>query len=162
MNVYIEEYRELLKVRYYTIRFENEELSETEQFFKRFHESGKPKHLADLGIIKKWILTIGKDRSAADLLLFRREKAAYALPPPFEVGNRLRLYCLVCAPDVIVLGGGGFKPKEDRLAQTSHDTAYPFEKINDVARILKSRIKQGRISLEPKALAGDYQKLFLS
>lgn len=160
MNVYIEEYRELLKVRFYTIRFEDEELCETEQFFKRFSASEKPKDKFDLGVITRWIRTIGNERGA-DKLLFRGERQAYALPPDLEVGNRLRLYCYICAPDVVVLGGGGFKPKKDRLAETSLDTAYPFEKMNDVARILKSRIDQGRIRLEPKALAGDYQKLFL-
>lgn len=160
MNVYIEEYRELLKVRYYTIRFENEALSETEQFFKRFTESEKPKDKFDLGVIKKWLLTIGNDRGA-DELLFRGERAAHALPPPSEIGNRLRLYCLVCSPSVVVLGGGGFKPKQDRKAETSLDTAYPFEKMNDVARILKSRIDQGRVRLEPKALQGEYRLLYL-
>ena len=160
MDVYIEEYRELLKVRYYAIRFENEVLSETDQFFKRFIASDKSKDKFDLGVIKKWILTIGNDRGA-DELLFRSERAAHALPPPAEVGNRLRLYCLVCSPSIVILGGGGFKPKTDRRAETSLDVAYPFEKMNEVARILQSRINQGRVQVDFKALRGDYQTLFL-
>lgn len=160
MNVYIEEYRELLKVRYYTIRFENEELSETTQFVNRFLKSTEPKDKFDLQVITKWLLTVGNDRGA-DISLFRKERSAHALPPRAAVGNRLRLYCFRCSSSIVVLGGGGFKPAEDRLAETSLDVAYPFEKMNDVARILKSRIDQGRIRLEHKALQGDYQKLYL-
>lgn len=160
MDVYIEEYRELLKVRFYTIRFENEELSETAQFVERFSQTTKKKEQYDFGIIQRWLRVIGNERGAEEVL-FRYERKADALPPPQEVGCRLRLYCIVCSPSIVILGGGGLKPKEDRLAQLSRDTAYHFEKMNEVARILDTRIRQGHIRLSHKALQGDYQRLQL-
>ncbi|QKG55212.1 hypothetical protein GKZ68_00300 [Hymenobacter sp. BRD128] len=160
MDVYIEKYRELLKVCFYTIRFADEQSSETAQFVERFSQATKKKEQYDFGVIQRWLRIIGNERGA-DELLFRGERRADALPPPQEVGCRLRLYCIACSPSIVILGGGGIKPKQDRLAEISRDTAYHFEKINDVARILDSRIKMGRIRLEHKALQGDYQRLYL-
>ena len=51
--------------------------------------------------------------------------------------------------------------EHERKAQTALDVAYHFTVINEVAEVLRDRIRRGTVTVEPKALAGDFRRLVL-
>ena len=160
MDVYIEEFIHLPKVRYYTIRLEDQEDSETDRFINRFIASSEFRE--ELGIIRYWLEEIGTHRGAtqadADNLFRTKKGTVRALPPPFEFGNRLRLYGVICSDDVVILGGGG--RKTTRTAQDG-DTAVAFDLIQQVAATVRKALKSGTIVREPRQLTGNFQRLTL-
>lgn len=160
MDVYIEEFLLFQKVRYYAIRLDGQEDSEPDRFIDRFIASGEFRD--DLGIIRHWLEQIGNNRGAfqadADELFRTKKGSVRALPPPFEFGNRLRLYGILCADDIVILGGGG--RKTTKKAQAG-DTASAFELVQQVASRLQRAIQLGTISLGPRQLTGNFHRLTL-
>ena len=57
--IIIEEFKTFEVVNFYTIRFEDQELSETDRFLKRIKEEYTEYH-EDLDIILNWISEVGK------------------------------------------------------------------------------------------------------
>jgi len=161
LNVYIEEFLLFSKVRYYTIRLEDQEDSETDLFIDRFIASSEFRD--ELGIIRYWLEEIGTHRGAVQADsddLFRTKKGTVrALPPPFEFGNRLRLYGVICSDDIVILGGGG--RKTTRVAQDG-DTAAAFDLIQQIAAAVRKAIKSGSIALGQRQLTGSFHQLTLS
>ena len=159
MVVYIEEYRQMPKVNFYTVRLENEEDSETDRFISRFIASHE--YRPDLEVILAALEEIGAKRGAlppGDATLFRPEKDAVALPPPQAYGNLLRLYGFICSDDIMVLGGGG--RKTTKKAQDG-DTRPAFRMMNQVAEILKHRLKNQTVWIENQQLHGAYHQMNL-
>ncbi|WP_460616981.1 hypothetical protein [Hymenobacter ruber] len=159
MVVYIEEYRQMPKVNFYTVRLENEEDSETDRFISRFIASHE--YRPDLEVILAALEEIGAKRGAlppGDATLFRPERDAVALPPPQAYGNLLRLYGFICSDDIMVLGGGG--RKTTKKAQDG-DTRPAFRMMNQVAEILKHRLKNQTVWIENQQLHGAYHQMNL-
>ena len=162
MYVYLEEFKSLSKVTFYSFRLENEELTEADRFYDRFYPSSE--YREELSIVSAWIKTIGNERGAFpafDEKLFRYEgkNNAVALPPTTEYGNRLRLYGCICSDDVVILGGGGRKTA--RTAQGGEDTSQHHRLITQVAEVIRSKIADGSIWIENKQLHGAYERLSL-
>ncbi len=147
------------KVNFYTVRLEDEEDNETDQFISRFIASHEYRH--DLDIILAALEEIGATRGAlppGDEVLFRPERDAVALPPPQAYGNLLRLYGFICSDDIVVLGGGG--RKTTKKAQEG-DTRPAFRMMNQVAEILKHRLNNQTVWIANQRLQGAYQQMNL-
>ena len=109
-------FREFRKVRFYTFQKEEQNESETAQFFNKMKINEEV--VDELNRLTQWIVEIGNNHGAL-LELFRFEDEAYALPPPprgqREVGitqiehNDLRLYCVWISESIVILANGGLK-----------------------------------------------------
>ena len=104
---------------FYTVRWENEEFSETDKFFIKFRNDDT--HKNSLQELAKFLdIQIGEKKGALKDY-FRFENSADALPPPgtylinqitISYSNfPLRLYCLRISDSLVVLFNGGEKNK---------------------------------------------------
>jgi hypothetical protein len=145
----IELYKEYEKTAFYSIRFETEELCETDRFIERF--SKIESFQDDLQIIKKWIEKMGTEKGALERY-FRPERNASAIP--LEVSD-LRLYCIRLSDEVVILGNGG--EKTSQAVQDSPD-AYPhFIDMNNVYRTLHASLRMGNTLCHGKSLNGQLE-----
>jgi len=133
---------------FYTLRWDDSKLSETEKFIQKFR---KDKQFKDsLQQLAKFLeINIGNEHGALEAL-FRFENAAHALPKSGKLlvgevtinyGNfPLRLYCLRISETLVILFNGG--EKTDRTAQGGK-TSMVFIEANQFAkRILEASYKQ--------------------
>lgn len=142
----IEVFKQFQKANFYTIRFENDEISETDSFIARFEED--PEHCNDLGIILQWIATMGEEKGTLERY-FRPERKAQAIP---IVTSGLRLYCIRISDELVILGNGGIK--ESQKVQNS-PTAFPqFKLMNKLAYALERSIAKGKTISNGKDLSG--------
>ena len=108
----IVEFQRLRKVCFYTIKFEDSNLSEAEKFFEKVEN--EQEYEESVNNLVDWIIEIGNIRGAR-FDLFRDERLASALPPPRNKLNRnnfvkdIRLYCFWISPSIVVLFNGGIK-----------------------------------------------------
>jgi hypothetical protein len=124
---------------FYTVRWENAELSETDKFFEKYeNDSTFQRPMQELAkfISKK----IGNELGALEDF-FRFENAAQALPPSgsykvediyINYGNfPLRLYCLRISENLVVLFNGG-----EKTADTAQGgkTSVAFREANVFAK----------------------------
>ncbi|MEM7658757.1 MAG: hypothetical protein AAF399_21715 [Bacteroidota bacterium] len=145
------------KVHFYTIRREQAEQSETDQFIERFFDSKQatfdPAHQEDMETILVWMEEIGK--RGMDICQLRHENAAHAFPPKrgfvSELAGidthtpHLRLCCVVFPPSIIVLCGGGIKTSQ--TYQDSPDLVGPVRLANQIAEKLTSMVVEREISI---------------
>jgi hypothetical protein len=138
------------KVNLYSIRFENEELTEVEKFFRRFE--GLEEYNEDLEAILYYIDKIAEKGALERYFRVAESKMRDGVCAiPIET-SRLRLYCLRLSDEILILGNGGVKDRK-----TYNDTPL----LNNVVKLLsrlddwiKSRIKDNRISLYGKEIRG--------
>lgn len=98
---------------FYTVRFDDSPISETDKFYDEYFIEGH-KFEEDMRIIDALIFEISKIGTTM-IRRSRDEARALALPPELLAtgslidifGNKLRLYYVQLAKDVIVLLGGG-------------------------------------------------------
>ncbi|MNK09426.1 hypothetical protein D3C87_273860 [compost metagenome] len=104
---------------FYTVRFDDQEISETDKFYDRFYQSDN-EYLEDMQIIHALI----EELAISGTSIIRRsrdESRAFALPPELIIkdckidvfGNKLRLYYVELAANVLVLLGGGVAHDEN-------------------------------------------------
>lgn len=108
-------------VTYYTVKWENEDLSETDKFIQKFlyQETGFKNELQEILTL---IEVIGEERGAKDFYFSRHENLATALPPSATIlvrgleipfyENRLRLYCVKINENIVILFNGGIKSSQ--------------------------------------------------
>jgi hypothetical protein len=124
------------KTNFYTIKFDNEELSEAEKFFKKF----RTEYPDDIQLIARNISRVAEKRGAfADE--FRPEgRSAHALPLG---ASNLRLYILRVSTKTVIIGNGGFKhPIKTRVYQQDailHNCVKLIEKLD---RILSEKFEE--------------------
>ncbi len=138
---------------FYTVRWEDAELSETEKFFQKFRNDvilNRP--LLELAIFLEEV--IGAELGALNEF-FRFENLAHALPPSgnFKVadvyisyGNfPLRLYCLRISETLVVLFNGG----EKTTVKAQVGKARPsFQEANIFAKRILDALIQKDIYIE--------------
>ncbi|MGY6560667.1 MAG: hypothetical protein ACXITV_01030 [Luteibaculaceae bacterium] len=135
---------------FYTVRWENAELSETDKFFDKYDSDvnfERPIQELAVFLTKK----IGNDKGAMEDF-FRFENTAQALPPSgkhkvgeitINFGNfPLRLYCLRISEGLVVLFNGGEKTSE--TAQRGK-TSMAFHEANQFAKRILEAIQQNEI-----------------
>ncbi len=131
---------------FYTVRYLDAEISETERFFDKFYRDASLKsYVQELAVLLQ--NEIGNKYGAREIF-FRPERKAQALPP--KPGLReiripynfpLRLYCLRLSNSCVILFNGG-----EKTSQTSQGgkTSMAFHEANEFAdRILEAL--RGRI-----------------
>ena len=144
------------KVRYYTVKFDNDDKTEVDKFFEKYQES----HSKSVLYIKMWIAEIG-EKFSAEARYFRPEDNSEALPPPFnqlesvdiEIDQdnlSLRLYCIVLSPEVVVLVNGGIK--ESQKTQDSPTCWEHFLLTSSLSSQMRQMIKGGHLTLKGKQL----------
>ena len=131
-------------VTFYTILYEDEEITESDKFFDTFLENEK--YAQDLEEIVARMDEMGERGARAQY--FRFEGAAHAIPKNQKgrrevearavTGNRLRLYCLRVCDEIVILGNGGVK--RGRTAQDDPITKKYFDQINRFAKAFDEKI----------------------
>lgn len=127
-------------VTFYTVRWEDSEISETDIFMRKF--KGHQQYGADLQELVALLFDVMGEQSGAHPTFFtRHENRAVALPPSkARVGAialtysqfPLRLFCYRVSDELVILFNGG--PKTAATAQQSEDLYVPFVQANDFAR----------------------------
>jgi hypothetical protein len=145
----IELYKEYEKTAFYSIRFEAEQLCETDRFIERFTKSDSFQD--DLQIIKAWIEKMGTEKGALERY-FRPERNASAIPLD---ASDLRLYCVRLSDEVVILGNGG--EKTSRAVQDSPDVYPHFIDMNNLYRTLQASIRRGNTIRNGKQLSGQLE-----
>lgn len=98
---------------FYTVRVEDNDLSETDHFYEKFDQDDN-EYLEDFGMIHELICQIAT-RGERLIRRSRDESKVFALPPEILskdclidiFQNKLRLYYVPIAPGIIILLGGG-------------------------------------------------------
>lgn len=151
-EIIVEIFEEHSKVNFYSIRYSDNELSETDCFFDKILDNDDL--VEDIEILSKLIDRIGEN--GAELRHFRlagskRDKVA-ALPEYLSSSN-LRLYAIRLTEKIVILGNGGIK-------NTKTYNEDPFlnecvETLKKIDRFIDSRIKSGKTIIFRKDLMGD-------
>jgi hypothetical protein len=148
----IELYEETDSVNFYTIRFDGEEATEFDKFISEFME--KKGFEKDLQIITKWIDNIGQ-RGALERYLRPESKMSDDVSAiPIEV-SKLRLYCLRISDNILILGNGGHKPKNQKTYNTDPHLNNCVETLANLDKQIKARKNQNRIIILGKTISGD-------
>lgn len=146
-RIYFELYSKSRKVSIYTIRLEGCSASETDCFIDEFLEKG---FLEEIRLIRRWLHNI-KNRGA-QLQYFRAENNVSAGPVTF---SKLRIYCIRCSDNIIILDGGG--EKKGQKTQDGKETwkAMKLMMAIDEKLIKKVQEKEIRYSRDLRTLEGE-------
>ncbi|MBL7798489.1 MAG: hypothetical protein JNJ90_18485 [Saprospiraceae bacterium] len=127
-------------VTFYTVRMEDNDLSETDKFMLKF--KGDAQYGSALQEMVSLLLEVmGEEQGAHPAFFSRRENWAVALPPSkARIGEitlnypefPLRLFCYRVNDELVILFNGG--PKTAASAQGSEDLNMPFLQANEFAR----------------------------
>ncbi len=139
---------------FYTVRWEEAVLSETDKFFQKFRKDEQLK--TSLQELAKFLeIVIGDEKGALEDF-FRFENTAQALPPSgnhkvgeiiINYGNfPLRIYCLRISDSLVVLFNGGEKTAEN--AQGGK-TSMVFYEANQFAKRILEALQQKEIYITP-------------
>lgn len=123
----------------YTIRFEGSELSETNNFVNEYSRNG---FVEDLDMISSWLGYL-KDRGA-EPRYFRSENNVSAGPVAF---SRLRIYCIRCSQNIVILDGGG--EKKGQKTQDGAETWKAMKLMMEIDKRLIEKIRNGDIYYSP-------------
>ena len=140
---------------FYTVRWVEEEISETEKFYNRYKDNSRL--IEYLQQLSKFIVnTIGNEYGAIEYF-FRHENNAMALPPKrqFEIDEvtinyrnfPLRLYCLRMNKNLVILFNGARKTSQ--RAQEG-ETAIYFHEANNFAKRIMEALRDGEIFIDEK------------
>ncbi len=139
----------------YSIKFENEDLTEFERFLKKFKDN------AELNLdFQRIVYAIHKIMDRGALERYFRSEGKFndnVCAVPIESGQ-LRLYCLRISDQILIIGNGGVKTtrtyQEDPIL-----SGYVLD-LQKFERLINTCIKQGKISIEQKEIAGVEEKTF--
>lgn len=145
-SIFVELFEQHEKTTFYTIRFHDEEESETKAFFSKFDND---KFADDIDIILTVIDKIGE--VGAEERRFRLEGGNVKAIPLTSSGLRLYLYRI--SDEVVILGNGGHKQtatyQEDPLLNKHVET------IRAVGNMLMKRLKHNESQLYNRQLMGN-------
>lgn len=115
------------KVTFYTVLLPDAEKSELQEFTDRFKGTTYDEALTEIQVL---IGNMGTQHGAQERF-FRKEDKSHALPSNMYRRPLLRLYCLRCCDQVVILGNGGVK--ESNFTQDSPDCYSHFLLMNAIA-----------------------------
>lgn len=144
------------KVRFYTVKFEDEDQTELDKFFDKYQTD----YSNSIFYIKMWLAEIG-EKYGAEPRFFRPEDSVEALPPKgpalecidFETTEedlKLRLYCIVLSTEVVILVNGGLK--ESQLTQDSPTCWSEYLKTVNIASQINRMERQRQFEVRGKML----------
>lgn len=151
-KIEIEIFEEHDKVTFYTLRYVDEDLSETEVFFQGIIDSRKFDE--DLEIISKMIDKIGENGAKQNN--FRKAgtpKDGVGAIPEYLYSSKLRLYAIRLNENIVILGNGGLKTTKTYNEDPHLDGCV--ELLIKVDKLLKHKIRTNQVSLYNKQLYGN-------
>ncbi|WP_298340856.1 hypothetical protein [uncultured Algibacter sp.] len=151
-EIIVEIFEEHSQVNFYSIRFFDNELSESELFFDKVLDDEDLEE--DVEILSKLLDKIGEN--GAEPRHFRhagtkRDKVA-ALPEYLSSTN-LRLYAIRLNKNIVILGNGGLKTTETYNEDPFLNECV--ETLKQIDRFIGSRINKGQTIIFRKELMGD-------
>jgi hypothetical protein len=146
------------KVTFYTVRFENSEVSETDKFFEKFEKIDKK---ATQQLLSLLLDAIGTDHGAVDEFFNRPEDGVAGLPPKGRITVDeikfyypkfpLRLYALRINEELVVLFNGGAKSAETN--QDSPDLNLKFIEAKSAGKRIEQARHEGMIIIDEHSRA---------
>ena len=151
---------------FYTVRWEDAELSETDRFFERYEDESHEFHEAANMLLRLILVNIGDRYGAIEEFFDRSKNKAQALPPKpknkipeiEEIGIHfpLRLYCYRIDESLVVLFNGGVK--DARTDQGSGDISTKFYEAQGFAKKLTDAFKEQMVLIsEDRRYLTDFQ-----
>lgn len=146
------------KVTFYTVRWEDSDLSETDKFFEKYYKSDPE---ATQKLMSLLIDAIGTDHGAIDVFFNRPEDGVFGLPPKgritvdeiiFHYPNfPLRLYALRIndREDLVVLFNGGTKTSQTN--QESPDLNMKFKDAVSFGKRIDQALQEGIIEVDEES-----------
>jgi len=142
------------KVRYYTLKYIDQDKSEIDKFYEKYSEE-YPKSVY---FLKMWIQEIGEYKGALPQY-FRKEDTVSALPPPaeelrrinidgYQEKTKLRLYCIVLSPSVVLLVNGGIK--ESKLLKDSPTCYEQYIFTGSILNQINRMKRYGNLEIKEK------------
>lgn len=159
MNTFVVEvFLSLPKVTFYTVRWDEQNESETDRFL--FKYNGKPQQKSQLQDLVNLINEIGEHRGAKQIYFDRSANEASELPPkrPITIDNeivhfqlnQLRLFCNRISDQIVVLFNGGLKTSQK--TQDSEDLSMKFREAQVFSRKIWNSIKTKDIIVQEHLL----------
>jgi hypothetical protein len=144
----------------YSVILEEDE-SEQKTLFEHFIAENITNHHEEVKDIASRLITIGTKTGARDIFFKDHEgKPGDGVCALFDNPDKnLRLYCIRFGKGILVVGGGGHKPKSIKALQESKK----LKEENDYMRIVSSeiayRIREKEIEISPDGteLFGDFK-----
>jgi hypothetical protein len=164
----IEPFVTFSKVKFFTVRFEDEAVSETDKFFNQF--SSNHLHSNELDKLIAFIENLGENLGA-DQDFFRHERLAQALPPERRSMRRynllefleterydFRLYCLRLSNSVVILFNGGLKTNNN--PENCPNVAPHFRNAQIFCKRIEEKLKDRNFVIVLKNLVSDDELAF--
>jgi hypothetical protein len=135
-------------VKYYTVQLAGRELTEFADFLVRMRS--EPKNERDLKELMAQISQMGH-KFEAHLRYFRDERdvvhrgEAMAMPTPAFSRSRMRLYCQVLSPKVVILFNGDVKSKGINAAQDCPKVSTHFHMANRLTKAIQRAMDEDLI-----------------
>lgn len=158
----IEETYTFKRVKFYSVRIEDETYSEIEKFIIRFQQDKK--YQEELDNILALLKIMGNDKGAMPIF-FRDESIANALPPERRGAIRqnmlhfidadLRLFCLRMSNEIVVLFNGGVK--DSQKTQDSVDLFPKFRLAQRLSKAINQKIMEKELRIDGHILKGDFE-----
>ena len=148
----VELFEEYPDVSFYTVRFDEDPLSEYEKFLTTFSSVEERKE--DLYIIVAWMDRIAKNGALERYFRNESKMKDGVGAVPIETAE-LRLYCLRITDKILIIGNGGYKPKIQKNYNTIPQLNDSVELLAGLDHILKKRISKGEITIKCKELVGN-------
>lgn len=146
------------KVTFYTVRWQDAELSETDKFFDKYEKTDQE---ATQELLSLLLDAIGTDHGAVDVFFNRPEDGVFGLPPKGRItvdeitlyypNFPLRLYALRIndREDLVVLFNGGTKSSQTN--QESPDLNLKFKEAVSFGRRIEQALYEGMIVIDEKS-----------
>ncbi|CAG5072556.1 hypothetical protein DYBT9623_04193 [Dyadobacter sp. CECT 9623] len=146
-RIHIEKYSKNKKLSIYTVRYDDCVENQTDRFLDKYLRLGFEE---DIMMIKSWLRNL-ENRGAKEHYL-RHEKRANAGPIRF---SKLRIYCIRCHENLIILDGGG--EKKGQKTQDGAETNAAMELMNavDIAFVEKIKDRDIVYSFDKMDLSGE-------
>lgn len=138
-------------VNFYSIKLEEQELTELERFFEKFPIGCEYDH--DIDVIIAWIDKIGEMGALERHFKYEGKYGDGVMAIPIELGNKVRLYCLRLSDNILIFGNGDVKDVEKW--QDSPTLSAYVEMLMDTSRFIASRMNNGNIVLVDKNIIGN-------
>ena len=150
---------EASKCTFYTVRWEDAELNETDKFFSKYNAIPEFKQSTQM-LLSFLLDSIGEDHGAIDVLFNRFENEVTGLPNKGKVtigeivflfpNFPLRLYALRLnnRPDLVVLFNGGVKSAQTN--QNSRDLSLKWREACQFAKRIEEALRNDGIIIDNK------------
>lgn len=136
----------------YVVRFEDESENEFEKFINTFINDVSLRE--DLDRIIYWLDKIGEKGALERYFRPESKMKDDVNAIPVEV-SALRLYCLRISDNILILGNGGHKPKEQHTYNTDTHLNNCVQTLASLDFFLKQKIARNQITIDGKSISGD-------